>query len=70
MLIFVKSMVAGERVPPDSCTKRSEPKEALRGSRSLLLNILKFMEVFVQTFGSMLGNKVYAEASNGNYVKW
>jgi len=23
MLIFVKSMVAGERVPPDSCMKRS-----------------------------------------------
>ena len=59
MLISVKSMVAGGRVPPDSCMKRSGPQEALRGSRSSLVDILKFTEMFVQTSGRMLGNKVH-----------
>jgi len=40
--------------------KRSGPQETLRGSRSSLVNILKFMEVFVQASGSMLGYKVHA----------
>jgi len=40
--------------------KRSGPQEALGGSRSSLVNILKFMEVFVETSGSILGNKLHA----------
>ena len=52
-------MVAGGRVQPDSCMKRSGSQEALRGGRSSLVGMLKLMEVLVQTTGGMLSNEVH-----------